>query len=81
MSVHPRSLKYALPLSIYQRLSLPSRLLGERNNVVDDEELMEGRWNHIKMFLKRNGPFTHPYFEPCTESLHSSLRVGIWPFF
>uniref|UniRef100_A0A452UD32 Uncharacterized protein n=2 Tax=Ursus TaxID=9639 RepID=A0A452UD32_URSMA len=24
----------------------------------------EGRWNHVKKFLERSGPFTHPDFEP-----------------
>lgn len=27
----------------------------------------EGRWNHIKKFLERSGPFTHPDFEASTE--------------
>lgn len=27
----------------------------------------EGRWNHVKKFLERSGPFTHPDFEPSTE--------------
>lgn len=27
----------------------------------------EGRWNHIKKFLERSGPFTHPDFEPSAE--------------
>ena len=26
-----------------------------------------GRWNHVKKFLERSGPFTHPDFEPSTE--------------
>uniref|UniRef100_A0A0E9PD77 Uncharacterized protein n=1 Tax=Anguilla anguilla TaxID=7936 RepID=A0A0E9PD77_ANGAN len=29
----------------------------------------DGRWNHVKKFLERPGPFTHPDFEPSTESL------------
>uniref|UniRef100_A0A3B5BC35 NEDD8-activating enzyme E1 catalytic subunit n=1 Tax=Stegastes partitus TaxID=144197 RepID=A0A3B5BC35_9TELE len=29
----------------------------------------EGRWNHIKKFVERSGPFTHPEFEPGPESL------------
>ncbi|XP_029456932.1 NEDD8-activating enzyme E1 catalytic subunit isoform X1 [Rhinatrema bivittatum] len=33
----------------------------------------EGRWNHIKKFLERSGPFTHPDFEPSTESLQFLL--------
>lgn len=27
----------------------------------------EGRWNHVKKFLERSGPFTHPDFEPGTQ--------------
>lgn len=27
----------------------------------------DGRWNHVKKFLERPGPFTHPDFEPSTE--------------
>uniref|UniRef100_A0A4W5NKC9 NEDD8-activating enzyme E1 catalytic subunit n=1 Tax=Hucho hucho TaxID=62062 RepID=A0A4W5NKC9_9TELE len=33
----------------------------------------DGRWNHINMFLERPGPFTHPDFEPSTESLQFLL--------
>uniref|UniRef100_A0A671V6G2 NEDD8-activating enzyme E1 catalytic subunit n=1 Tax=Sparus aurata TaxID=8175 RepID=A0A671V6G2_SPAAU len=33
----------------------------------------EGRWNHVKKFLERSGPFTHPDFEPSTESLQFML--------
>ncbi|XP_041080421.1 NEDD8-activating enzyme E1 catalytic subunit isoform X4 [Polyodon spathula] len=33
----------------------------------------EGRWNHVKKFLERAGPFTHPDFEPSTESLQFLL--------
>ncbi|OBS82418.1 hypothetical protein A6R68_23591, partial [Neotoma lepida] len=33
----------------------------------------EGRWNHVKKFLERPGPFTHPDFEPSTESLQFLL--------
>uniref|UniRef100_A0A3B3X6A0 NEDD8-activating enzyme E1 catalytic subunit n=1 Tax=Poecilia mexicana TaxID=48701 RepID=A0A3B3X6A0_9TELE len=29
----------------------------------------EGRWNHVKKFLERSGPFTHPDFEPSAECL------------
>uniref|UniRef100_A0A3P8WRE5 NEDD8-activating enzyme E1 catalytic subunit n=1 Tax=Cynoglossus semilaevis TaxID=244447 RepID=A0A3P8WRE5_CYNSE len=32
-----------------------------------------GRWNHVKKFLERTGPFTHPDFEPSTESLQFLL--------
>uniref|UniRef100_A0A7N8WLG8 NEDD8-activating enzyme E1 catalytic subunit n=1 Tax=Mastacembelus armatus TaxID=205130 RepID=A0A7N8WLG8_9TELE len=35
----------------------------------------EGRWNHIKKFLERSGPFTHPEFEPSTESLQFMLET------
>ena len=27
----------------------------------------DGHWNHVKKFLERSGPFTHPDFEPSTE--------------
>uniref|UniRef100_A0A8C5XV59 NEDD8-activating enzyme E1 catalytic subunit n=1 Tax=Microcebus murinus TaxID=30608 RepID=A0A8C5XV59_MICMU len=33
----------------------------------------EGRWDHVKKFLERSGPFTHPDFEPSTESLQFLL--------
>uniref|UniRef100_A0A3B5MHA7 NEDD8-activating enzyme E1 catalytic subunit n=1 Tax=Xiphophorus couchianus TaxID=32473 RepID=A0A3B5MHA7_9TELE len=29
----------------------------------------EGRWNHVKKFLERSGPFTHSDFEPSAECL------------
>ncbi|XP_004581662.1 NEDD8-activating enzyme E1 catalytic subunit isoform X2 [Ochotona princeps] len=35
----------------------------------------EGRWNHVKKFLERSGPFTHPDFEPNTESLQFLLET------
>ncbi|KAM7402539.1 hypothetical protein PAMP_017767 [Pampus punctatissimus] len=35
----------------------------------------EGRWNHVKKFLERSGPFTHPDFEPSTESLQFMLQT------
>uniref|UniRef100_A0A8D3E397 NEDD8-activating enzyme E1 catalytic subunit n=1 Tax=Scophthalmus maximus TaxID=52904 RepID=A0A8D3E397_SCOMX len=35
----------------------------------------EGRWNHLKKFLERSGPFTHPDFEPSTESLQFMLET------
>ncbi|XP_054472780.1 NEDD8-activating enzyme E1 catalytic subunit isoform X1 [Anoplopoma fimbria] len=35
----------------------------------------EGRWNHIQKFLERSGPFTHPDFEPSTESLQFMLET------
>lgn len=34
----------------------------------------DGRWNHVKKFLERTGPFTHPDFEPSTEVTHSWTR-------
>uniref|UniRef100_A0A8D0AVP3 NEDD8-activating enzyme E1 catalytic subunit n=1 Tax=Sander lucioperca TaxID=283035 RepID=A0A8D0AVP3_SANLU len=34
----------------------------------------DGRWNHVKKFLERPGPFTHPDFEPSTEAL-SGFRL------
>ncbi|MED6252904.1 NEDD8-activating protein uba3, partial [Ataeniobius toweri] len=35
----------------------------------------DGRWNHIKKFLERSGPFTHPDFEPSTECLQFLLET------
>ncbi|CAB1329836.1 unnamed protein product [Coregonus sp. 'balchen'] len=35
----------------------------------------DGRWNHVKKFLERPGPFTHPDFEPSTESLGFLLET------
>ncbi|XP_036415735.1 NEDD8-activating enzyme E1 catalytic subunit isoform X3 [Colossoma macropomum] len=35
----------------------------------------QGRWDHVKKFLERAGPFTHPDFEPSTESLQFLLDV------
>uniref|UniRef100_A0A8C7ZKV1 NEDD8-activating enzyme E1 catalytic subunit n=1 Tax=Oryzias sinensis TaxID=183150 RepID=A0A8C7ZKV1_9TELE len=34
-----------------------------------------GRWSHIKKFLERPGPFTHPDFEPGTEGLQFLLET------
>ena len=28
-----------------------------------------GRWNHVRKFVERGGPFAHPDFEPSTEAL------------
>uniref|UniRef100_A0A8C1GW73 NEDD8-activating enzyme E1C n=1 Tax=Cyprinus carpio TaxID=7962 RepID=A0A8C1GW73_CYPCA len=43
------------------------------NMVVDggngDRSDWQGQWDHVKKFLERAGPFTHPDFEPSTESL------------
>uniref|UniRef100_A0A4W3HGQ6 NEDD8-activating enzyme E1 catalytic subunit n=2 Tax=Callorhinchus milii TaxID=7868 RepID=A0A4W3HGQ6_CALMI len=35
----------------------------------------EGRWSHVKTFLERSGPFTHPDFEPSTELLQFLLET------
>uniref|UniRef100_A0A8C6UTW5 NEDD8-activating enzyme E1 catalytic subunit n=2 Tax=Neogobius melanostomus TaxID=47308 RepID=A0A8C6UTW5_9GOBI len=35
----------------------------------------DGRWNHVKKFLERPGPFTHPDFEPSVESLQFLLET------
>uniref|UniRef100_A0A3B4AR13 NEDD8-activating enzyme E1 catalytic subunit n=1 Tax=Periophthalmus magnuspinnatus TaxID=409849 RepID=A0A3B4AR13_9GOBI len=35
----------------------------------------DGRWNHVKKFLERPGPFTHPDFEPSTETLQFLLET------
>ncbi|XP_029456933.1 NEDD8-activating enzyme E1 catalytic subunit isoform X2 [Rhinatrema bivittatum] len=63
----------------------PRRIVGREGNMADAVEPMavdggcgdtgdwEGRWNHIKKFLERSGPFTHPDFEPSTESLQFLL--------
>uniref|UniRef100_A0A3Q3SSM0 NEDD8-activating enzyme E1 catalytic subunit n=1 Tax=Mastacembelus armatus TaxID=205130 RepID=A0A3Q3SSM0_9TELE len=37
----------------------------------------EGRWNHIKKFLERSGPFTHPEFEPSTEALSGFCNIHV----
>nr|CBN81071.1 NEDD8-activating enzyme E1 catalytic subunit [Dicentrarchus labrax] len=37
----------------------------------------EGRWNHVKKFLERSGPFTHPDFEPSTEALSSFRNIHV----
>uniref|UniRef100_A0A9J7XF01 NEDD8-activating enzyme E1C n=1 Tax=Cyprinus carpio carpio TaxID=630221 RepID=A0A9J7XF01_CYPCA len=34
-----------------------------------DRSDWQGQWDHVKKFLERAGPFTHPDFEPSTESL------------
>uniref|UniRef100_A0A672PH08 NEDD8-activating enzyme E1 catalytic subunit n=1 Tax=Sinocyclocheilus grahami TaxID=75366 RepID=A0A672PH08_SINGR len=47
------------------------------NMVVDggngDRSDWQGRWDHVNKFLERAGPFTHPDFEPSTESLQFLL--------
>ncbi|XP_030358054.1 NEDD8-activating enzyme E1 catalytic subunit isoform X4 [Strigops habroptila] len=35
----------------------------------------EGRWNHVRKFLERSGPFTHPDFEPGTQALEFLLNT------
>uniref|UniRef100_A0A8C8E4C5 NEDD8-activating enzyme E1 catalytic subunit n=1 Tax=Oryzias sinensis TaxID=183150 RepID=A0A8C8E4C5_9TELE len=35
----------------------------------------DGRWNHVRKFLERPGPFTHPDFEPSPESLQFLLET------
>ncbi|XP_035594598.1 NEDD8-activating enzyme E1 catalytic subunit-like isoform X1 [Oncorhynchus keta] len=35
----------------------------------------DGRWNHVKKFLERPGPFTHPDFEASIESLGFLLET------
>uniref|UniRef100_A0A8D3CJA7 NEDD8-activating enzyme E1 catalytic subunit n=1 Tax=Scophthalmus maximus TaxID=52904 RepID=A0A8D3CJA7_SCOMX len=44
---------------------------GHRNSGCD----WDGRWNHVRKFLERPGPFTHPDFEPSTESLQFLLET------
>lgn len=34
----------------------------------------EDRWNHVKKFLERSGPFTHPDFEPGTQVRNGSFK-------
>lgn len=43
-------------------------------NMATDSD-WDGRWNHVKKFLERPGPFTHPDFEPSTESLQFLLET------
>lgn len=33
------------------------------------EQEWTGRWNHVRKFLERTGPFAHPDFEPSTEAI------------
>uniref|UniRef100_A0A0A9YQ13 NEDD8-activating enzyme E1 catalytic subunit n=1 Tax=Lygus hesperus TaxID=30085 RepID=A0A0A9YQ13_LYGHE len=35
----------------------------------DPEQVLPGRWNHLRKILERSGPFCHPDFEPSTETL------------
>uniref|UniRef100_A0A8C0G7K4 NEDD8-activating enzyme E1 catalytic subunit n=1 Tax=Chelonoidis abingdonii TaxID=106734 RepID=A0A8C0G7K4_CHEAB len=37
----------------------------------------EGRWNHVKKFLERSGPFTHPDFEPSTQALSGFRQIHV----
>ncbi|XP_072521719.1 NEDD8-activating enzyme E1 catalytic subunit isoform X2 [Salminus brasiliensis] len=48
---------------------------GEEPMLVDGTSDWQGRWEHMKKFLERAGPFTHPDFEPSTESLQFLLDV------
>ncbi|XP_015280291.1 PREDICTED: NEDD8-activating enzyme E1 catalytic subunit isoform X1 [Gekko japonicus] len=67
-----------------KRRRLEERLLaGERQRemgmAVDggcgDNGDWEGRWNHVKKFLERSGPFTHPDFEPGIQPLDFLLNT------
>ncbi|KAM3843888.1 NEDD8-activating enzyme E1 catalytic subunit isoform 2-T2 [Vipera latastei] len=66
-----------------RRLEERRRLAGERQRemgmAVDggcgDNGDWEGRWNHVKKFLERSGPFTHPDFEPGTQPLDFLLNT------
>uniref|UniRef100_A0A8C8FWH2 NEDD8-activating enzyme E1 catalytic subunit n=1 Tax=Oncorhynchus tshawytscha TaxID=74940 RepID=A0A8C8FWH2_ONCTS len=46
-----------------------------RMAVDGDSRDWDGRWNHVKKFLERPGPFTHPDFEPSIESLGFLLET------
>uniref|UniRef100_A0A8C7JXA9 NEDD8-activating enzyme E1 catalytic subunit n=1 Tax=Oncorhynchus kisutch TaxID=8019 RepID=A0A8C7JXA9_ONCKI len=46
-----------------------------RMAVDGDRRDWDGRWNHVKKFLERPGPFTHPDFEPSIESLGFLLET------
>uniref|UniRef100_A0A8C7KPC3 NEDD8-activating enzyme E1 catalytic subunit n=1 Tax=Oncorhynchus kisutch TaxID=8019 RepID=A0A8C7KPC3_ONCKI len=37
----------------------------------------DGRWNHVKKFLERPGPFTHPDFEPSIEALSGFRHIHV----
>ncbi|KAK2529384.1 Uba3 [Columba guinea] len=37
----------------------------------------DGRWNHVKKFLERSGPFTHPDFEPGTQALSGFRQIHV----
>uniref|UniRef100_A0A3B3QVJ5 NEDD8-activating enzyme E1 catalytic subunit n=1 Tax=Paramormyrops kingsleyae TaxID=1676925 RepID=A0A3B3QVJ5_9TELE len=37
----------------------------------------DGRWNHVRKFLERSGPFTHPDFEPSTEALSGFRNIHV----
>ncbi|XP_073972403.1 ubiquitin-like activating enzyme 3 [Rhodnius prolixus] len=36
----------------------------------NNEEILPGRWNHLRKILERSGPFCHPDFEPSPEVLN-----------
>uniref|UniRef100_A0A671T521 NEDD8-activating enzyme E1 catalytic subunit n=1 Tax=Sinocyclocheilus anshuiensis TaxID=1608454 RepID=A0A671T521_9TELE len=54
---------------------------GEEPMVVDggngDRSDWQGRWDHVKKFLERAGPFTHPDFEPSTEALSGFRHIHV----
>uniref|UniRef100_A0A8C5D746 NEDD8-activating enzyme E1 catalytic subunit n=1 Tax=Gouania willdenowi TaxID=441366 RepID=A0A8C5D746_GOUWI len=52
-----------------KNLKVPFRM------AVDGGYDWDGRWNHVRKFLERPGPFAHPDFEPCTESLQFLLEM------
>uniref|UniRef100_A0A8C8A1G7 NEDD8-activating enzyme E1 catalytic subunit n=1 Tax=Oryzias sinensis TaxID=183150 RepID=A0A8C8A1G7_9TELE len=37
----------------------------------------DGRWNHVRKFLERPGPFTHPDFEPSPEALSGFRLIDV----
>uniref|UniRef100_A0A8C1YZC9 Ubiquitin-like modifier activating enzyme 3 n=1 Tax=Cyprinus carpio TaxID=7962 RepID=A0A8C1YZC9_CYPCA len=54
---------------------------GEEPMVVDggngDRSDWQGQWDHVKKFLERAGPFTHPDFEPSTEALSGFRHIHV----
>uniref|UniRef100_A0A8C7U2D4 NEDD8-activating enzyme E1 catalytic subunit n=1 Tax=Oncorhynchus mykiss TaxID=8022 RepID=A0A8C7U2D4_ONCMY len=42
-----------------------------------DSRDWDGRWNHVKKFLERPGPFTHPDFEPSIEALSGFHHIHV----
>lgn len=43
------------------------------------DENWPGRWNHVKKFLERTGPFAHPDFEPSPE-VRKVYQIFGWDF-